>query len=504
MFDESREEAGADEPNRQRSQSVSLGWFCGLCSACLGLVLLADFLFWKAPLGWTAGFYGLVLVAAVLAWSRNGEWSAPGTVVACLTGLLLLWCFEQPGILTVLLALLGIASVGLVRRSGWTRSGMLWIERWLALVAIGWLRLFRDVGSLRRGGAEQETGTARRRGCLGWVVPVLLACVFLFLFWLANPLIDRWFDRARVALSRLGEFVQFPGRPLFWLVVAFAGWALLRYRSGAEESRLQSTGQKLASRWGVFRPVVLVRSLVLFNAVFAVQTLLDLYYLWARGRLPGGMTYAEYAHRGAYPLVITALLAAVFVLVTFRAEANRREMAWPRRLVYVWLAQNVFLVVSAAWRLRLYVDAYTLTRLRVAAAVWMLVVALGLVWIVVRIAGERSNGWLVSVNLVTAIGVLFVCSFTDVDGRIAWYNARHCREVRGRGPSIDVGYLQSLGPESLPALLWLSRRVNASEPSRRVEQSVAKLSRRLDQVLGGWRGWSLRRARLKALLEDRQ
>ncbi len=31
---------------------------------------------------------------------------------------------------------------------------------------------------------------------------------------------------------------------------------------------------------------------------------------------PGGMTYAEYAHRGAYPLLATAMLAMGFALVS--------------------------------------------------------------------------------------------------------------------------------------------------------------------------------------------
>src|SRR5665213_1578045 len=57
----------------------------------------------------------------------------------------------------------------------------------------------------------------------------------------------------------------------------------------------------------------MVRSLVLFNALFALQTVLDLTYLWGGANLPDGMSHAEYAHRGAYPLIVTALLAAGFV-----------------------------------------------------------------------------------------------------------------------------------------------------------------------------------------------
>ena len=47
------------------------------------------------------------------------------------------------------------------------------------------------------------------------------------------------------------------------------------------------------------------RSLILFNALFALQTVLDLTYLWGGASLPDGMSHAEYAHRGAYPLIAT-------------------------------------------------------------------------------------------------------------------------------------------------------------------------------------------------------
>ena len=62
----------------------------------------------------------------------------------------------------------------------------------------------------------------------------------------------------------------------------------------------------------------MMRSLVLFNLLFAVQTGMDIHYLWRGAALPDGMTYAAYAHRGAYPLIVTALLAAAFVIVAMR------------------------------------------------------------------------------------------------------------------------------------------------------------------------------------------
>jgi len=37
--------------------------------------------------------------------------------------------------------------------------------------------------------------------------------------------------------------------------------------------------------------------------LFAIQTVLDIQYLWRGAALPDGMSYATYAHRGAYPLI---------------------------------------------------------------------------------------------------------------------------------------------------------------------------------------------------------
>ena len=92
------------------------------------------------------------------------------------------------------------------------------------------------------------------------------------------------------------------------------------------------------------RPAIL-RSLIVFNLMFAVQTVLDAAYLWGGVALPDGMSYASYAHRGAYPLIVTALMAGAFVLVAMRRDGPAENSIWIRRLVYLWIGQNVMLVV---------------------------------------------------------------------------------------------------------------------------------------------------------------
>jgi hypothetical protein len=280
-------------------------------------------------------------------------------------------------------------------------------------------------------------------------------------------------------------------------------WALLRVRpAGRQRAGAHAAGAEPAILQGVDRlagPATVIRCLVLFNTAFAVQTVLDVMYLWRSGaQLPGHLTWAEYAHRGAYPLMATALLAGLFVLISFRDGGGSSDLKWARRLVYLWIGQNLFLLFSALWRLGLYVEVYSLTRWRVAAAIWMGLVAIGFAWIVVRLATRRPDAWLLRVNVLTAIAVLYLCCFIDFDGRIAWYNVRHCQEAGGSGTAVDLDYLSALGPEALPALDWLARKVDDPAVANKAARCFAQRRDQLEKTLEDWRGWTARRARLRA------
>ena len=104
-------------------------------------------------------------------------------------------------------------------------------------------------------------------------------------------------------------------------------------------------------------------SLVVFNGLFALQNGLDLAFLWSGAPLPEGVSFAEYAHRGAYLLIVTALLAGAFVLAFLRpGAAQSRAVRW---LVIAWFGQNLMMVASSALRTLDYVAAYGLTQLRI-------------------------------------------------------------------------------------------------------------------------------------------
>ncbi|WP_311271284.1 DUF4173 domain-containing protein [Sphingobium sp. WCS2017Hpa-17] len=206
--------------------------------------------------------------------------------------------------------------------------------------------------------------------------------------------------------------------------------------------------------------------------------------------MPAGMTMADYAHRGAYPLIATALLAALFVLVTLRPGSDTARMPTIRKLVLLWIGQNIILVASSMLRTVDYIEAYSLTWLRIAALIWMALVGFGLATICWRLLRNRSAAWLINMNMAAAGLLLAVVSFVDLSEIAAQWNVRHAREVGGRGVALDLCYLDGLGDSALLPLLELEQQPNLTPVFRERIQAV-RARRLYELAVGQRRGWTL-------------
>ena len=232
-----------------------------------------------------------------------------------------------------------------------------------------------------------------------------------------------------------------------------------------------------------------------------MQTSLDVIYLWGNAALPADITYAAYAHRGAYPLIITALLAAGFVLAAMRPGGPAEQSKVIRPLVYLWVALNVLLVASSILHLDLYVQIYLLTYWRVAAFIWMLLVALGLLLIVARIILGRSNDWLIHTNLIALTATLYLCSLINFAAIIADYNVSHSREASGKGVQIDMNYLVQLGPQALPAI-DKAIQLRGADPNLVSRRNCLVEQQRRE--MASWRSLGFRSWRLQRFIDDHQ
>ncbi|KQM93428.1 hypothetical protein ASE70_13455 [Sphingomonas sp. Leaf22] len=471
--------------------------------AALIMVTAGDILFYQQ--GAYGGQIGFALAALLLLaiacrpaiWRDRRAWVAGGAAAVFAAQMV-----RGPGPLAWSLFWIAAGMMVLLPTTGRFDDGWRWFQRLSAHAAgsivapaidvVRWRRVCRARSHRRFGMAD---------GLRSIALPAIGSAIIVSLFASANPVLMQWID----ALTGPARWEPDVGRMLLWIVLLIGAWSLLHPRAirpflGTFDGSgdLPLPGVTIAS---------VRRSLIAFNLLFLVQNAMDVAYLGGLAPMPAGITLADYAHRGAYPLIATALLAALFVLVTLRPGSQSAAVPTIRRLVVLWIVQNLILVASSIVRTVDYVEAYSLTGLRLAALAWMLLVGCGLVFIVWRLLTGRSAGWLINANLAVAGLVLSSFALNDTAAIVASWNARHAGDTGGRGAALDLCYLHGLGGSALPALIELETRPDLAPALRdRVRYVRSAVMFAMDRRIGngGWtwqdeRRLAAARARLPGL-----
>lgn len=444
-------------------------------------------------LGGLALAWLMVLLAARPALRRSAAMVA--VVIAATFALVLI---DAPSLLAWALFWTALSIAALLPRTAGFDNAWRWTVRLAAHAVTGPLSPLADMARMFR--SRPHRGRLTLRGLVAMLaLPLAMSGLFVALFAEANPLIGR--ALADIRLPSLGQVA-------FWLFVLAIVWPSLRPRAWATriatvipEAEVTLPGASLPS---------VVISLALFNLVFAVENALDIAFLWSGAPLPAGVSLAEYAHRGAYPLIVTALLAGVFVLATLKPGSVTASRPFVRRMVVLWVAQNLFLVASSILRTCDYVAVYMLTAWRIAAFAWMGLVALGLVLICWRMLSARSARWLINANALAAALILTATSIVDLDAVAAQWNVRHAREVGGTGVALDLCQLNQIGSSALMPLIELEARPLAPAFRDRVRSARTQIlygngdwQVGVERRQADWRTWTwrdagrLRRARMR-------
>lgn len=416
--------------------------------AAIACTIFADFLFYDHVIGISlVVFFAAIGTLSACLNAQPGRLGQPKTAYVLFVASQLP-IIEDFDLLPCLFAVMGLAAFVVTMRRGRPIAVRELVPLSAILILSGLARTLIDFTRWTSLSLRRRAHPITRDDVVAWIVPLVVGIVFLVLLRAANPLIEEG-----IAAIDLGRVLTRSAmlRVMFWIFVLIAIWPVIRVRAPRDwvPRPTVATVSAPVGRDGLLGRVAVKRSLVLFNVLFAAQSCMDLMYLWGGATLPHGMTYATYAHRGAYPLMATALLAAAFVLMATRTSKSDRII---RTLLLVWVGQNILLVISSIMRLNLYVAAYSLTELRLHAFIWMLLVAIGLVLIVVRIVRDKSSSWLVMANIGALVLTLYATSFVDLPMAVATYNLRHAQECGGGGQPLDTDYFLSLPPRTLMAI----------------------------------------------------
>lgn len=358
----------------------------------------------------------------------------------------------------------------------------------------------RVLGSLRRAvpdGAGRSWLARAAPVLRGVLIAVPLVILFVALFAAADAVFARIAGDLFTWNLDLGAL---PARIVFAVVVAWLSAGLFVFVAGSSQGRPAGEAAPRGFHLGAAETTTVLAVLdLLFVAFVALQ---GAYLFGGQDTLAaGGLTYAEYARRGFFELLVAAFVVGGLVLAA-EATVARRTRAYLAAAIGLVVLTAVVLA-SALLRLRLYQEAYGWTELRfyvLAAIVWL---AIGCAVAVVALATNRSR-WLL--HAMVAVSIVFGLAFNVIGPvrLVAEQNvarAVHPELVAPGGEAgLDVAYLSSLGDDALPVLV--ENLCNLPSPFAAGAYDLAKAwTARLAHNEAGraWQAWNLSRERARDL-----
>lgn len=309
---------------------------------------------------------------------------------------------------------------------------------------------------------ENKTVRAVLTGLL-LAVPGLLIVGFCLMC--ADAVFETMILRLLDGMRMPATILKVAGMLLFGFFSSYCGMRYLIRRSQIPMERRQP----------VFDPVIAITFTGLFLVMYAVFCGVQTLYLFAASmRLPNGMTYAQYAHRGFYMLLFVCLLNFVLVLVTRKYFERHRILNVMLLLI---CGCTFVMLASSAYRMYLYISVYQLTFLRVFVLAALLTLAFLLAGAMAVVL--KPDFLLVRYSLVVVSTIYLCLAFAHADRLIASYNLSHAQE---HAANMDWQYLSQLSLDAAPAVERYYRQ--ASLEAKKQMDAGARLAQAVSE--GRW------------------
>jgi hypothetical protein len=465
--------------------------------AIFAITAFGDFFCWGAwpGVGWGifAASLGVLLVAGGVR-SRTG-WIALGLLAASCAQMAVEPCFTGFVVVGTLLVAIFAESACAALPQGWAR----WSEAFFALWRgpVRWLGFGSAVTRSRTfaAGADRVDGDQLAM-LVRMVMPALaLAAVFGVVLGWGNAIFAEFFSRAMTQAWKWVRYFDWSlARVIFWVICATLGVALFWPPPAPAASRWWT---RSVPRWTrpdrrvAFWQSVLV--LAALNVLFFAANTIDAVYLWNAVKLPIGMTASRFVHEGVHDLVSAVLLAGVTLTILFQQDAEVVGSRLLKGLALGWIVQNLMLIASVVLRLKIYVEAFQLSELRVYVACFLLLVATGFVLLAWRVVQGMNLGRLLLANVLATFALFFVLQFADVGKVVAEYNVAQWKRAPNER-TLDVDYLRALGSSGWEALLEV-RESGLKPAATRAEMLLREIAQSEGARLArqDWREWQARR-----------
>jgi hypothetical protein len=189
-------------------------------------------------------------------------------------------------------------------------------------------------------------------------------------------------------------------------------------------------------------------SLVLLNVLLLLVNIIDVNFLWLHFQYKEGQPVYKMVHEGTELLIVSIVLAMAILLFFFKGNLNfYKRNKWLKYGAYAWIIQNAMLVSSVFLRDYYYILKHGLAYKRIGVLFFLLMVLVGLITVLLKIWGRKTNYFLFRVNAWAGITVLVLATTIHWDELIAGYNLKRKSTI-----DLDVPFLLSLSDKALPLL----------------------------------------------------
>lgn len=360
--------------------------------------------------------------------------------------------------------------------------------------------VFMQMDEMARRQKRREASGGTDKRLMKWmtlgVAPLAVALTFLFLYRAANPVFDLYVSQIKLDFISIQLIFFTLGG--FCLLYGFLYHRRIPVIARADEA----AGNDLFpfSEWNNYGirkylslPMEYKSGIVLFgllNLLLFTVNIIDVEFLYMRLDLPKGLSYSQFLHQGVWALILSVILAAAIILFYFRGELNFQKNTALRVLTYIWIAQNIFMVCSTAWRNGLYIQHDDLTYKRIGVYFYLGLTVIGLLFTTIKVARKKTNWYLFRANSWAFYAVLIFSCFINWPALVASYNVR---SAIAKHENLYQPYLLDLSFHTLPYLAEYQQKfptLVAQANDLRYQVAVFQA----DEKELGWQSWNYDRA----------
>ena len=277
-------------------------------------------------------------------------------------------------------------------------------------------------------------------------------------------------------------------------IIAFSYTWSFSNSNDSNQNQLQSSSIETNER--SLDPIISITILGVINCVYLAFTFIQFAYMFSalNNALPPDFTYAEYARRGFFELLMVTLINFSLLLCSIKlTRKDGKLVARTVQLLHSLLVLCTLVILASAYfRMSLYETAYGYTYLRVLTHSFMMFLCVLFMIAFYKIWNERIS--LLKPYIVVSIMAYMIINFANIDVLIAKNNVDRYLETG----KLDTHYLRNLSYDSIPELVSLldDKKVSTDIKKYLVEQQ------RVISKKQSWQSFNLSQHKAKQVLSQ--